>query len=341
MRARGRLSTWAALAALAGCLAAGGQALAEVRYAPVDRPGPPLDVSRKALAESLRCTASVRRATRQPILLVPGTTLTPAANFSWNYERAFRALRFPYCTVRLPERANGDIQTAAEYLVYAIRRAHRASGRRVDVLGYSQGGMVPRWALRFWPGTRALVDDDIGLDASNHGTLDAEYCSPLAGGCPAAFWQQRRSARFIAALNSIQETFPGVSYTEVYSRTDEVVTPNLGPAASSAVHGPGRIANVAVQEICPGDLSEHLAMGTYDPVGFALALDALTHPGPARPARIPVAVCAQAFQPGVDPATFPRDYAAFLGFIARSIAGAERVGAEPPLRCYVFAAGCP
>ncbi len=230
---------------------------------------------------------------------------------------------------------------AGEYVVYAIRRLHALTGTKVQIIGYSQGGMVPRWAFRFWPDTRALVDDDVGLDASNHGTLDADYCNGGAGGCEAAFWQQRDNAAFIAALNSGQETFPGISYTEIYSNTDEVVVPNLGPAASSSVHGGGgQITNVAVQSICPGDTSDHLAMGSYDPVGYALAIDALTHAGPADAARIATTVCAQPFQPGVNPATFATDYAGYVAFIGQSAAGAQRIAAEPPLRCYVFAAGC-
>ena len=54
-----------------------------------------------------------------------------------------------------------------------------------------------------------------------------------------------------------------------------------------------------MQDICPTDVSEHLAMGSYDAVGYALAVDAFTHAGPASAARIPTTVCAQPFQPGV------------------------------------------
>jgi hypothetical protein len=61
------------------------------------------------------------------------------------------------------------------------------------------------YALRFWPDTRAMVDDLIGLSPSNHGTLDA---IPLCEvGCAASIWQQRSNAKFIAALNSRAETF--------------------------------------------------------------------------------------------------------------------------------------
>jgi hypothetical protein len=274
--------------------------------------------------------------TRAPILLVPGTNLDPRPNFGWNYMRAFAARRWPYCAVTLPHHAMGDVQLAGEYVVHALRAVARRAGRRVDVLGYSQGGMVPRWALRFWPGTRALVDDLVGLDPSNHGTLNAEALCQAS--CPPAYWQQASGARFIAALNSRAETFRGIDYTVIYSHADEIVVPNLDASGSSSLHtGGGRIANLAVQEVCPADASDHLAMGTYDPVGYALAVDAFTHRGPARAKRVSAATCQRPFQPGVDPASFAGDYVSFLAAIGRAAQESPEADAEPPLRCYVFA----
>jgi hypothetical protein len=329
-----------ALAALIGTLLVPGAAPAAGGgpYAPLGRPGPRLSVPASRLRAALSCTPGIAGAARNPILLVPGTDLDPAANYAWNYERAFSSMHWPYCAVTLPEHATGDIQIAGEYVVYALRTIARTARRRVDVLGYSQGGMVPRWALRFWPDTRALVHDLVAIDPSNHGTLDADaICHGL---CSAAEWQQASTAHFIAALNSYAETFAGIDYTVIFSHTDEVVVPNLDASGSSALHtGAGKIENVAVQQICPADLSEHLAMGTYDPVAYALAVDALTHEDVADPARIPPAVCAQLFQPGVDPSTFVIDYAAYASAIGLAQAGAPQVGAEPPLDPYVFRNG--
>jgi triacylglycerol esterase/lipase EstA (alpha/beta hydrolase family) len=322
-------------------LAAGAVPGAQAAYAPVNQPGPKLEVPASQLSAALRCTPGVSTNRREPILLVPGTTLTPEENFSWNYEPALDALGLPYCTIELPDKAMGDIQVAAEYVVYALRTMSRFHGhkdaRKVQIIGYSQGGMVPRWALRFWPDTRNLVDDDIGLDASNHGTITAE--PDCAGeGCAPAVWQQRNTSAFIAALNSYQETFPGISYTEIYSWDDEIVVPNTSEEGSSSVHtGGGEIANIAVQEVCPGHVADHLAMGSYDPVGYALALDAITHAGPAQKSRISAAVCTEAFMPGVDPETFAGDDAAYDEEIAETFATYPHSASEPPLKCYVTA----
>lgn len=309
---------------------------ANAAFAPPSTPGPPLSVPSDKLAAALECHGGVARGDRAPVLLVPGTTLTPKVEYSWNWEPALTELGRPFCTVTLPENAMGDVQAAGEYVVYAIRTMHARSHRRVDVIGHSQGGMVPRWALRFWPGTRRMVDDMIGMSPSNHGTVDAVPACKV--GCAPAFWQQRTGSNFLRALNSYDETFPGISYTTIYTRTDEVVVPNLGPEASSSLHGGGgRITNVAIQEVCPDDASEHLAVGTYDNTAYALAVDALTHRGPADPTRVGLSTCAHPLMPGVRPASFPADYGRELAYIGNVIATSPMVAREPPLACYTTA----
>ena len=323
-----------AAAAVAAILAL--PAAAHAAFAPPDSPGPPLTVPTHKLAAALECHGGLAQADRAPILLVPGTTLTPQVEYSWNWEPALTELGRPFCTVTLPDNAMGDVQVAGEYVVYAIRTMHARSNRRVDVIGHSQGGMVPRWALRFWPGTRRMVDDVIGMSPSNHGTVDA--VPACTAGCAPAFWQQRTGSNFLGALNSYEETFPGISYTSVYTRTDEVVVPNLGPAASSALHGSaGQITNVAIQDVCPADTSEHLAIGTYDNTAYALAIDALTHRGPADPDRVAASTCDHPLMPGVRPSSFATDYARELAYIGKVIATSPRVAREPPLACYTTA----
>jgi hypothetical protein len=305
-----------------------------------------LSVSHADLASALHCTPTVRNAKRAPVLLSPATGVTPEQNFSWNYERSFDAGGVPWCAVTMPERTLGDIQVAAEYIVYAIRTMRAQSGRPIAVLGHSQGGMSMRWALRFWPDTRAKVDDVIGLAPTNHGTGSDE--GACGGGCVPAAWQQLKTSAFIKAINSRAETFSGVSYTNVYTHTDEVAYPNADDSGTSSLHtGRGAVTNVATQDICPADTNEHVQLGTVDPVAYALAADALDHPGPAKPARIPQAVCSQPSHPGVDPLsaqTYEQQLAALPGTLAGAfpinVVGARTVRAEPALRCYVFAS-CP
>jgi hypothetical protein len=194
-----------------------------------------------------------------------------------------------------------------------------------------------------------MVDDVIGFSGTNHGTTVGGLGN-CAAGCPPADWQQGANANFIKALNSGAETFKGISYTEIYTHTDEVVKPADNNAdASAALHtGGGRITNVATQDICPRDIDEHLLIGTYDPVAYAIAVDALTHPGPAKPARVSRSACSQLVMPGANP-TNPANILELLAVLPGqlgvivpgfNLVGAPEVRSEPPLACYVFAA-CP
>jgi pimeloyl-ACP methyl ester carboxylesterase len=312
---------------------------ASAAFAPPGQSGPALRVSPAALAAAVTCEGSLAGAAHPPVLLVPGTSLNPSTDYGYGWELALRRLGWPYCTVSLPGDGMGDIQTAGEYVVYAIRTMHAAYGGRIDIVGHSQGGMVPRWALRFWPDTRPMVDDLVGLSPSNHGTLDAvPIC---AVGCAPSFWQQRSNAQFIAALNSYQETFPGISYTDIYTLSDEVVVPNFGPAASSSLSGGGgAITNVPIQAVCPNDVTEHIGVGIYDNTAYQIALDALSHPGPASPSRVARTACLDPLMPGIDPVTFPANYARTNASVATTVATYPHSPAEPPLACYVTAT-CP
>jgi hypothetical protein len=320
-------------------------------FAPLNQPGPPLSVPRAKLKAALKCERSVSNARVEPVLLNPATGVTARENYSWNWEPALRKLGIPWCAYTAPHNALGNIETSGEYLVYAIRTMYRMAHRPIAVMGHSQGGMSMRWALRFWPDTRPMVKDVIGFAGSNHGTTVAnkQFCGTL--GCAPASWQQLSTAHFIKALNSYAETFAGISYTEVYTHTDEVVQPNSGPkpsqCSSCLYTGKGKITNVATQQLCPTDVYEHLGVGTVDPVAYALGVSALRRRGPAHPGQIPNSVCSQVFMPGVNPANVntelevlkaaPGLLAVAVGPVAKAF-GVPALHHEPPLACYVFAA---
>lgn len=303
------------------------------QYAPLDRPGPPLSVPAVLLDQSMACSPNLETAGRKPVLFIHGTWVDPVVNFSWNYQRAFDADHRSYCLLTMPNRATSDIQISAEYVVYAIRTMHQRSGHQVDIIEHSQGGMISRWATRFWPDTRPIVDDIVGLAPSNHGSNPA-LCQ-LA--CQPSVWQQSIGSQFLTALNAGQETFAGISYTVIYTHLDEIVTPNLDDNGLSALHtGAGQISNVATQDICATNTADHLTIGTSDPIGYTLAINAIDHPGPANPARIDSSVCTQLLQPGVDPITFPVNAAAGTTSLALVYATYPRTLAEPPLMSYVY-----
>ena len=84
---------------------------------------------------------SLAGARHEPVLLVPGTTLNPQTDFSYGWEPSLRKLGWPYCTIDLPGNAMADIQTAGEYVVYAIRtmHVHTADGSTSSVIPRADG----------------------------------------------------------------------------------------------------------------------------------------------------------------------------------------------------------
>ena len=284
--------------------------------------GPALSVAEDRLAASLSCPGGFS-GEHEPVLLVHGTATNTHESWSWNYLRALPALGIPVCTVDLPDRALGDIQVSAEYVVHAIRTVAAASGQRIDVIGHSQGSLEPRWALRWWPDLRNLVDDNVGLGGPHHGASGADQVC-MTGSCAPAAQQMRTGARFLAALNHGDETLDGVDYTSIFSAHDELVQPPASARLDGAV-------NLLVQDLCPGRYVHHAGL-VHDPAVFHLVLDALTHPGPADVSRFDTATCHRAWMLGVtEPAT---GNVMLYGPALLAVTVHDKVADEPPVAPY-------
>src|ERR1700719_1771107 len=66
--------------------------------------------------------------------------------------------------------ATGEIAQSAEQLASFVTRVLGATGAsKVDLVGHSQGGMMPRYYLKFLGGA-SKVHTLVGLSPSNHGT---------------------------------------------------------------------------------------------------------------------------------------------------------------------------
>lgn len=291
---------------------------------------PPLSVPASRLAAALSCPTAFTHPGHEPVLLVHGTAVTAGESWAWNYAETLPALGFDVCTVQLPGRALGDIQVSAEYVVHAVRAIAQSTGRKVDVAGHSQGGLEPRWAVKWWPDVRALVDDLVTLATPSHGTAIITVLCPQGGECPPSVWQMGQGSRFLGALNAGDETPGAVSYTNVYSLNDELVQP-AAPEATSALEGG---ANFLIQGLCPGRPVHHAAQ-LYDAAVYELVLDAFTSPGPASAARFDPAACADGFMPGVDAWDAAAGNALVYGNGAQGFANSPRTSQEPPHKGYV------
>jgi triacylglycerol esterase/lipase EstA (alpha/beta hydrolase family) len=170
--------------------------------------------------------------------------------------------------------ATGPIEDSAVQLSAFIDRVTAATGAaKVDIVGHSQGGMMPRYYLKYLNGA-ASVDKLIGLAPSNHGTtLALDFAADFAAGR-----QQGAGSDFLANLNSGGDTVAGVTYTVIASRYDEIVT----PYTSQFLTGPN-VTNITLQDTCPQNFAEHLAL-PYDDLSVSYVLQALD-------ADYPVAAC--------------------------------------------------
>src|SRR3954449_4556761 len=220
-----------------------------------------------------------------PVVLVHGTFEGAADNWATASPK-FKAAGYCVFALDYGNRATGDIAASGGQLERFVDAVLAVTGaRKVSMVGHSQGGMMPRYYLKFLGGLDK-VDDLVGLVPSNHGTQDTGPGNPLTQAafgvvCPACV-QQTAGSPFLTNLNAGDETPGHVSYTQITTRYDEVVTPYL-----SAYLAPGKkTTNITLQDLCPADRSDHVFIPT-DPVAIQLVLDALGRPGPADPAFRP------------------------------------------------------
>jgi triacylglycerol lipase len=211
-----------------------------------------------------------------PVVLVHGTFATT----SWALIGPALADR-GYCvfTFSYGNRGTGEIAQSAQELADFVDRVLAGSqAARVSIVGHSEGGMMPRYYIRFLGGA-AKVRDLIGLSPSNHGTENPLVLVGAQLGCTACAEQEATGSAFLNRLNAGDETPEPVDYTVIQTAYDWVVT----PYASSFLQGPpARVTNVTLQTRCPGDMSGHLDIPT-DPVALQWVENALGRVGPADP----------------------------------------------------------
>jgi pimeloyl-ACP methyl ester carboxylesterase len=193
--------------------------------------------------------------------------------------------------VTLPNRAVGDFTVSAEYAVYAARFAYQRSGRKIAIIGHSQGGIIAAWIAKFWPDVARNATDIISLAGPMQGTALANTIC-VAGSCTPLTWQLRVGSQHTAALSNVPLQ-KGAAMTSISSQFDEIVFPQ--PLASTL---PGA-SNIMLQNICPLRATEH-GLLLADAIGYALVLDALRHDGGAVAARIPRLLCLQQTLPGAN-----------------------------------------
>ncbi|MER6224687.1 alpha/beta fold hydrolase [Streptomyces sp900105755] len=187
----------------------------------------------------------------------------------------------------------GPIDQSAAQLSAFVDKVLAATGAaKADLVGHSQGGMMPRYYLKFLGGSDK-VNALVGLAPDNHGaTLSGltnllpyfPGASDLIKATTPGLADQIPGSAFLTKLNAGGDTVPGVHYTVIATKYDEVATPWQSQYLSgSDVH------NVLLQDLCSLDLSEHVAIGLFDRIAFHEVANALD------PAHATATSCASAF----------------------------------------------
>lgn len=166
----------------------------------------------------------------------------------------------------------GDIRDSAGVLRSFVDRVLRATGAdRVDLVGHSQGGMMPHYYIENLGGA-AKVDTFVGLSPSNHGTtlsglVDLAARLNLIGFTNTLLWtvgapglqQQMTTSSFQRQLFGNGDTVAGPRYVVLQTRHDAVVTPYANAFLQGA-------ENILVQDQCPNDPVGHVGMFADGPV---------------------------------------------------------------------------
>lgn len=230
-------------------------------------------------ANDWSCKPTAARPT--PVVLVHGTG-GDRRNLLERLSAGIKAAGFCVYSLDYGNRGLGDIPTSAQQLKDFTERVLRSTGAsKVSMVGHSQGGMMPRYYIKFLGGDR-VVDDLVGIAPSNHGTaLTQGRLNPvslLVGFACVSCVQQGAGSAFLTRLNAGDETPGPVSYTQVTTRYDEVVVPHTSGYLAA---GP-RTTNLTLQDTCRLEPAEHLLIPLATPT-LSITLDALTRTGPASP----------------------------------------------------------
>jgi triacylglycerol esterase/lipase EstA (alpha/beta hydrolase family) len=212
-----------------------------------------------------------------PVVLVHGTaedegsnwvTLAPLlANngycvFTFNYGETRLSLGGRVDGLNYIEHSAEELSRFVNHVLFVTRAS------KVDIVGHSQGGMMPNYYLEFLGG-ESKVNELVGLAPSNHGTTasglltlleELPFAEQLAHliediGAPALVQQEEGSAFNEKLFGSGEPLVAGVKYVVIESTHDEVVT----PYTNAFLHG-ANVTDITIQEQCPTDPTEHIGM---------------------------------------------------------------------------------
>jgi triacylglycerol lipase len=255
-------------------------------------------------ANNFTCKPTARHP--DPVVLVHGLGATMGEN--WFYLSPLLAAR-GYCVFALTYGIDprwpwfGGVipieQSAPELGAFVNRVLTATHARRVDLVGHSEGTFMPEYWLKYLGGARK-VHRYVAMTPLYAGTNLAEaallrdvfapygisqaffgFVEQFCGSCTEFLAGSPMVKKLNAGLGGA--AVPGVRYTTIPTTHDELVV----PYTSGILHAPN-VTNHVLQDVCPDDLSEHVAEA-FDPVVAQLVFNALdpAHAHPVSCAGLP------------------------------------------------------
>ncbi|HET7689761.1 MAG TPA: alpha/beta fold hydrolase [Nocardioidaceae bacterium] len=240
-------------------------------------------------------TCKPTKAHPRPVILVHGT----AGNKNTNWRTYAPLLKNNgYCVYALTygvapgsppiiDQLGGftSMKGSAEKLAAFVQKVLRSTGaRKVDLIGHSQGTIMPAWYVKFLGGAR-YVRNYVSLAPLWHGTKTGEGMAPFAAVfgfdedeapfCTACA-QFGPKSKFMARIRQGGAAVDGVRYTNIMTKYDQLVQPWWSGREKG-------MRNFAVQDFCSLDLSEHFEIAS-DPIASVIVLNTLD---PERKQKIP------------------------------------------------------
>lgn len=218
-----------------------------------------------------------------PVVLVHGTFENMAQN--WDVLSP-RLKEKGYCVFALNYGNNGLERigdSARELDVFVDNVLAYTGADRVSVVGHSQGGMMPRYWIKYLGG-KSKVEDLVGIAPSNYGTElnknDFQTELGITSPCPACD-QQQAGSTFLKRLNRGDDTPGGGSFTQIATKYDEIII----PYTRCFLKGEERTENITLQRYNELNVANHQDIYN-DPDAQKLVFNALFRPGTARPERV-------------------------------------------------------
>ena len=182
----------------------------------------------------------------------------------------------------------GDIENSAQELANFVQIVLKKTGaKKVDLVGHSQGGMMPHVYLRDMGGAE-FVRKFVALAPSNHGTdfskvvpentgilvgefynVNQDILNQIVRDLCVACSQQQENSEFMQKLNSKPLAVPSVEYTVIVSKYDSVVMPYETQYMENA-------KNYLLQKGCPSNLATHVSI-SYDKRALGMVINAINN----------------------------------------------------------------